>query len=144
MANEVHDSPRDWVRRHIDDYVASDGKGRGARRRLLLTTRGRRTGKLRRTALYFWIDGDDYFVVGSDAGSREHPAWYLNLTADPHVTVEVGGEQFEAIARTATADERPERWARVTEFLGAYEGFQARTKREIPIVILTPTTRNRA
>ena len=138
MADEIHDSPRDWVRRHIDDYVASDGKGRGARRRLLLTTRGRRTGQLRRTALYFWIDGDDYFVVGSDAGSKQHPAWYLNLTADPHVTVEVGGERFEATARTATAEERPERWARVVDFLGAYEGFQAKAKREIPIVILEP------
>ena len=144
MSGEIHDSPRDWVRRHIHDYLATDGKGRGARRRLLLTTRGRRTGELRRTALYFWIDGDDYFVVGSDAGSRHHPAWYLNLTADPHVIVQVGGEEFQAIARTATAEERPERWARVVEFLDAYAKYQTRTEREIPIVILTPIRDDRA
>lgn len=135
---QVHDSPRDWVRRHIHDYLGSDGKGRGARRRLLLTTCGRRTGKLRRTALYFWIDGDGWFVVGSDAGSKNHPAWYLNLTADPHVTVEVGGERFTATARTANAEERAERWAKVIAFLDSYAGFQKRTAREIPVVILTP------
>ena len=135
---EVYDSPRDWVARHIQDYIASDGKGRGARRRLLLTTRGRRTGKLRRTALYFWVDGDDYVVVGSDGGSAHHPAWYLNLRADPHVTVEVGGDRFEATARTATATERPRLWALVVAHLSSYESFQERTRREIPVVVLTP------
>ena len=135
---EIHDSPRDWVVRHIEEFLASDGLSRGARRRLLLTTRGRRTGKLRRTALYYWTDGPGrYFVAGSDGGSARHPAWYLNLTADPKVTVQVGPETFRAVATTTSGAERARLWQVVTDHMSAYESFERKTKREIPVVLLT-------
>jgi deazaflavin-dependent oxidoreductase (nitroreductase family) len=135
---EIHDSPRDWVARHIDEFLATDGLSRGARRRLLLTTRGRRTGKLRRTALYYWADGPDrWFVVGSDGGSARHPAWYLNLTADPMVTVQIGPEIFRAAASIVTGDERTRLWNVVTDHISSYESFERRTSREIPVVVLT-------
>jgi F420H(2)-dependent quinone reductase len=82
--DRLTDSPIGWVARHIRSYVRSDGKtghrfhGRDA---LLLTTRGRKSGVLRRTALYYGRDGDRYLVVASGGGEPTHPAWYLNLLA---------------------------------------------------------------
>lgn len=82
----VHDSPTGWVNRHIEEYVATDGR-KGHRwsgvDTLLLTTRGRKSGKLRRTALIYGIDAGNYVVVGSRGGHKYHPAWYLNLVATP-------------------------------------------------------------
>jgi hypothetical protein len=87
---EVFDNPTGWVNKHIRGYVASDGK-RGHRwngvNTLLLTTRGRKSGTLRRTALIYGRDGDRYLVVGSRGGAQQHPAWYLNLVANPEVAV---------------------------------------------------------
>ncbi len=139
MTDEVHDSPVDWVAKHIRDYVATAGRQRkGTKPRLLLTTRGRRSGALRRTALYYWTNGDSYFVVGSDGGSPKHPAWYLNLTADPDVTVQVGADVFPAHARTAGPDEKPRLWEQVVRDLPMYDGFQRKTKRDLPVVLLEP------
>src|SRR5512132_4742285 len=104
---QVLDSPQGWVARHIRRYLDSDGadghEWRPGVYTLLLTTRGRKTGKLRRTALIYGRDGDRYLVVASNGGSRTHPSWYLNLTADPEVEVQVGADKFAARARTATA-----------------------------------------
>jgi deazaflavin-dependent oxidoreductase (nitroreductase family) len=137
---EVRDSPTGWVNRHIRRYVDSDGaKGHEWRPgvfTLLLTTRGRRSGQLRRTALIYGRDGDRYVVVASVGGSARHPAWYLNLTDDPEVEVQVGAERFTARGRTATPDEKPRLWALMTSIWPAYDGYQRKTKREIPVVIL--------
>lgn len=134
----VHDSPLDWVAKHIRTYVANDGQQRkGAKPMLLLTTLGRKSGKWRRTALYYWRDGESYFVVASDGGTPNHPAWYLNLAAQPEVVVQVGGETFPAIARTASAEEKPPLWQAVIADLPMYDGFQRKTVREIPVVLLS-------
>ena len=88
----VFDNPTGWVATHIGTYVASDGaKGHRfhGRDALLLTTRGRRSGKLRRTALYYGEDGGRYVVVGSDGGKRQDPAWCHNLAANPAAVVQV-------------------------------------------------------
>ena len=133
------DNPTDWVNRHIQDYVESGGT-RGHRWKgvptLLLTTRGRRTGDLRRTALIYGSDGDRYLVVASYGGRPHHPAWYHNLIADPDVTVQVGDETFAAQARPATADERPRLWELMAEIWPDYDGYQRKTDREIPVVVL--------
>jgi deazaflavin-dependent oxidoreductase (nitroreductase family) len=102
---EVFDSPAGWVARHISDYVRTDGQ-RGHRWHgvdtLLLTTRGRRSGKLRRTALIYGRDGDRYIVVASRGGAEHHPSWYLNLVEHPDVTIQVGPEAFAARAARRT------------------------------------------
>jgi deazaflavin-dependent oxidoreductase (nitroreductase family) len=135
----VHDSPLDWVAKHIKTYVANDGRQRkGAKPMLLLTTLGRRSGKWRRTALYYWRDGESYVVVASDGGTPHHPAWYLNLAAQPEAVVQVGGETFPAVARTATAEEKPRLWAMVVATMPMYDGFQRKTARDIPVVLLSP------
>lgn len=136
----IYDSPTGWVRKHIQEYVETGGrKGhlwRGVPT-LLLTTRGRKSGKLRRTALIYGQDGDDYVVVASRGGHPEHPNWYLNLVENPDVEVQVGEERFRAYARTATAEEKIRLWPLMVSIWPAYEDYQAKTKREIPVVVLS-------
>lgn len=135
----VTDSPTGWVARHIREYVETDGR-KGARRWgtdiLLLTTRGRRSGLLRRTALIYGMDGDRYLVVPSNGGSARHPAWYLNLLDDPKVEVQVKAEKFSAVARVATDEEKPKLWDRMVSIFPTYRHYQAKTKRVIPVVII--------
>jgi deazaflavin-dependent oxidoreductase (nitroreductase family) len=139
---EVTDSPRDWVNQHVQRYVASGGEDghewRPGVPTLLLTTTGNKSGLQRRTALIYARDGGGYLVVASNGGSQGHPAWYRNLDADPHVRVQVGAEEFEATARTATGDERARLWPLTTAVWPAYDEYQTKTEREIPVVVLTP------
>src|ERR671930_2080530 len=99
---EVFDSPSGWVASHVRRYVETDGED-GHRWRgvttLLLTTRGRKTGKLRRTALIYGRDGDRYLVVASQGGAARNPNWYENLVANPDVHLQVGAERVPARAR---------------------------------------------
>lgn len=138
----VHDSPTGWVAKHIRSYVESDGRDGHdfhGTRTLLLTTRGRRSGTLRRTALIYGTDDDRYLLVASYGGADTHPAWYLNLTANPEVNVQVAAETFTARARTATADEKPRLWRKMAALFPQYDEYQAKTSREIPVVILERT-----
>jgi deazaflavin-dependent oxidoreductase (nitroreductase family) len=142
-AEEVLDSPTEWVAEHIRAYVESDGE-RGhvwnGYPTLLLSTRGRRSGKMRRTALIYGQDGDRYLLVASKGGDPNHPTWYLNLSADPQVTVQVGSDIFAARARTATPEEKPALWAKMVSVFPTYETYQTKTSREIPLIILEPVT----
>lgn len=137
---DVKDSPIGWVASHTGRYLDSDGeKGHEWQPgvpSLLLTTRGRKSGTLHRTALIYGRDGDRYLVVGSVGGSSKHPAWYLNLVANPEVRVQVGADRFDARARPATAEEKPRLWELMTAIWPAYDGYQLRTRRDIPVVIL--------
>jgi deazaflavin-dependent oxidoreductase (nitroreductase family) len=138
---EVFDSPTGWVAEHIRGYVESDGeKGHHWRgvQTLLLTTRGRKSGKLRRTALIYGRDGERYVVVASKGGAKEHPEWYLNLVVNPEVEVQAGADKFRARARTATAEEKPALWRLMTSIWPDYDRYQERTEREIPVVVLEP------
>ncbi|MEV6690386.1 nitroreductase family deazaflavin-dependent oxidoreductase [Micromonospora sp. NPDC051196] len=137
---QVLDSPAGWVAEHINRYVATDGteghEWRPGVFTLLLTTRGRRSGQLRRTALIYGRDGEAYVVVASQGGDPRHPAWYLNLQADPTTQVQVGAERFTARARTATAEEKARLWPVMTDIWPAYDDYQAKTERDIPVVLL--------
>lgn len=136
---EVVDSPTDWVARHIRTYVETKGRDghlfHGVPT-LLLTTRGRRSGVRRRTALIYGEAGDTYLVVASNAGSAQHPGWYLNLEQDPAVDVQVGGELFPAWARIATPAEKPLLWQQMAAIFPTYLQYQERTERDIPVVML--------
>jgi deazaflavin-dependent oxidoreductase (nitroreductase family) len=141
--DDVLDSPTDWVADHIRDYVETDGQSGHlyqGRPSLLLTTRGRKSGKLRRTALIYGQDDDRYILVASNAGSPTHPAWYLNLIADPDVTIQVGAEKFTGRARPATAEEKPPLWHLMTAIFPLYDTYQAKSHREIPLVIVERRT----
>ncbi len=136
----VVDSPRDWVNEHIQRYVDTGGADghdwKPGVPTLLLTTRGRRSGRLRRTALIYGRAGDAYVVVASQGGDPNHPAWYLNLDADPEVEVQVWADVFPARARTATGEERDRLWRDMAKIWPPYDDYQRRTDREIPVVVL--------
>lgn len=139
---EVYNSPSGWVADHIRDYLQTDGeKGhmwRGVPT-LLLITRGRRTGKLRRSALIYGRMGDAYVVVASKGGHPRHPMWYLNLRANPEVEVQVGAETSKGKARDATDDERPFLWEQMAGIWPAYDDYQEKTMRRIPVVVIEPS-----
>jgi deazaflavin-dependent oxidoreductase (nitroreductase family) len=137
----VTDSSIGWVARHVRRYVRTGGRD-GHRRYghdcLLLTTRGRVTGRPRRTALFYWRDGDRYLVVPSSGGVPTFPDWYLNLLADPEVVVQVGAEVFVADARAATDAEWSRLWNAVVTGLPRYAGYARKAGRDLPVVILRP------
>ena len=140
--DEIVDSPISWIRQHIAAYVATDGaEGHlfNGVPMLLLTTRGRRSGLLRRTAVIYGRRGGDYLVVASDSGAPTHPSWYLNLTADPRVRVQVRADRFDALASVVPADEREAAWKEVTGVFPTFDEYQARTDRVIPVVSLRRT-----
>jgi deazaflavin-dependent oxidoreductase (nitroreductase family) len=105
---------------------------------LLLTTKGRRTGQPYTTPLIYQRHGDDFVVVASKGGDPDDPQWYKNLLADPEVEVQVMGDRFRARARTAADAEKPEVWRLMNATWPAYDEYQTKTDRPIPVVILEP------
>ncbi|TMR96137.1 nitroreductase family deazaflavin-dependent oxidoreductase [Nonomuraea basaltis] len=103
---------------------------------LLLTTRGRNSGKPYTTPLIYQRYGDAYLVVASYGGAPEHPDWYKNLMAHPDVEVQVKGERFKVQARTAREDEKPEMWQVMARAWPDYDNYQQKTDRQIPVVVL--------
>lgn len=106
---------------------------------LELTTTGRKSGQKRSVMLTSpWQDGDTIAIVASRGGDDIHPAWYLNLQADPNVSVKTQDGTKAMLARTATAEERAEIWPQIVEDFTNYGGYQDKTDREIPVVLLDP------
>jgi F420H(2)-dependent quinone reductase len=135
------DSPTGWVAKNIALYVAPDGREGGTQRGaplLLLTTQGRTSAKWRRTALIFGQSDGNFVVVASKGGAPRHPSWYLNLTANPTVHVQVYDRTFVATARTATAEEKPRLWSLMAKIWPDYDEYVNKTTRDIPVVILEP------
>jgi deazaflavin-dependent oxidoreductase (nitroreductase family) len=141
-SDEPLDSARDWVAEHTRRYVESGGKDgymwRGVPT-LVLTTRGRKTKRLRRNALIFGRHGDAYVVVASYGGAPDHPLWYRNLVAEPQVTIQVGPDVMTGTARDATKAEKAALWPQMVDIWPAYDEYQARTDRDIPVVIIEPS-----
>jgi F420H(2)-dependent quinone reductase len=136
---DVKDNSQGWVKRQIDEYVATNGAKpvfRGGAPLLLLTYKGRKTGQWRRTCLIGAEHNGSYLLVASKGGADEHPAWYPNLVENPLAWVQVGADYFAVEARTATADEKPALWDYMVSLYPDYAAYQAKTSREIPVVIL--------
>jgi deazaflavin-dependent oxidoreductase (nitroreductase family) len=128
---------------HVRRYVETDGEvghdWRDGAPVLILTTTGRRSGEERPTPLIYGRHGDDYLVVASKGGAPDPPAWYLNLSEAPDVQVQVKADRFGAHARTATPEERADMWSTMAAIWPAYDEYQAKTDREIPVVVLERT-----
>jgi proline iminopeptidase len=103
---------------------------------LLLTTAGRRSGQPITMPLIYGEVGGKYVVVASKGGAPTHPGWYLNLVAQPAVEVQVRADRFRATARTATGEERARLWQTMAAIYPPYNAYQAKTQREIPVVVL--------
>jgi deazaflavin-dependent oxidoreductase (nitroreductase family) len=126
---------------HVQRYIETNGEEgyewRNGTKILVLFTKGRKSGEERANALIFEPDGDDYLIVASKGGTDQPPAWFLNLEAHPEaVEVQVKGDRFKANARTATPEEKPRMWKKMTEAWPDYDAYQEKTDREIPVVVL--------
>jgi F420H(2)-dependent quinone reductase len=130
-----------FVEAHVAAYRLTGGRIGGTFRgvqTLLLDHVGRRSGKRRTNPLLYIEDGDDLVIVASRGGSHRHPAWWLNLRDSPRTTVQVSSERREVVAREASDEERAGLWPRLVEAWPDYEAYQRRTKRKIPVIVLSP------
>jgi deazaflavin-dependent oxidoreductase (nitroreductase family) len=128
---------------HRTLYRVSDGKlGRTffGSPVLLLTTTGRKTRRPRTWPISYLLEGVQFIILAANGGQPNHPSWYLNLRTNPRVSVQLGEETRLMIARTAEGDERTRLWSRAVKEYPAYEQYQQKTDREIPVVILQPAT----
>jgi deazaflavin-dependent oxidoreductase (nitroreductase family) len=105
---------------------------------LLLTTTGRRSGQPHTTALTYLTEDAHYAVVASNGGAPQHPAWFHNLHAFPEAQIQVGSMVHRVHARESTGAERERLWNRMVQLYAGYRGYQARTTRQIPVVVLEP------
>ena len=129
-------SPYEYIADQVARYEATGGvdgglmpNGSGV---VILGTRGRKTGKLRKSPLVRVVDGDRYVVIASMGGAPRHPQWYLNLAADPSVQIQDGDALLDRTARTTTGTERERLWALAVEQWPDYADYATRTTREIP------------
>jgi deazaflavin-dependent oxidoreductase (nitroreductase family) len=123
---------------HVRQYKATNGEvgylWNGATA-LLLTTTGRKTGLKRTIPIIFTEAKGKIFIIGSQGGHPDHPLWYLNLQTDPNATLQIKGEVFDVVARTAESPEREELWAEAVKQWPNYDVYQTRTERRIPVVV---------
>jgi deazaflavin-dependent oxidoreductase (nitroreductase family) len=131
----------DWSREQADLYESSGGtegltlQGKPV---IVLTTRGNKTGKLRKTPLMRVEHDGRYAAVASLGGAPKHPVWYHNVVAEPHVELQDGPVKQDMIAREVFGDEKAQWWARAVEVWPAYDEYQQRTERVIPLFVLEP------
>lgn len=138
-----------WIADHLQRYLETDGTnghmwdstpvgGPGLLPTLLLTTRGRHSGKPITMPLIYGEANGNYIIVASKGGARQHPGWYLNLAANPQVEVQILDRHFQATARTAAGPERASLWQQMREIYPPYDEYQAKTDRQIPVVVVEP------
>jgi len=129
---------------HAGVYRATGGKlfGRmGKSPILLLNTVGRKTGGKRTSPLLYVMDGEDFVIIASKGGAATHPAWYLNLRANPEATVEIGDRELQVEAEVADPEDKARLWQKMVEIYPTYDDYQRKTEREIPLLVLRPVER---
>ena len=132
-------SPTDWVADHVRRYVETDGVDGHIMNGVpcvLITHRGRHSGKLRRTPVVYGRAGDRFVIIASRGGSDDHPAWFLNLQADPQIHLQVQAEHFDLRARVAEGEEREQLWNMMVGVYADFADYQKKTERKIPVVVL--------
>jgi deazaflavin-dependent oxidoreductase (nitroreductase family) len=144
VAGEYEPSPEQWVRDQVEEYETSGGTRSATLRGLpviVLTSRGARSGKIRKTPLMRVEHEGRYAAVASRGGAPEHPLWYHNLVANPHVELQDGPVVHELVARELHGPERETWWQRAVEAYPDYAAYQQRTPRQIPVFVLEPPDR---
>ncbi len=133
------DNSASWVAEHIrafDEHSGSDWPEMRGAPLLLLTTKGAKSGLWRRTVLIYGESDGQYLLVASKGGHPKPPGWYINLAAHPEVRLQVRDQKFDAIARTASAQEKSKLWDTMVAIWPDYANYQEKTERDIPVVIL--------
>jgi deazaflavin-dependent oxidoreductase (nitroreductase family) len=131
--------PNDFNQQIIEEFRANGGETFGpfqGRKLLLLTTKGAKSGQSRTTPLVYSNDGDRVIIVASKGGAPTNPAWYHNLLANPQATIEIGNEKFEARASVAQSPERERLYAQHAAAMPAFNEYEQKTTRKIPVVVL--------
>src|SRR5690242_5522305 len=123
-----------WLYRRTGGRVAGTMKGAPV---LLLTTTGRRSGRPWTTPVIYQADGDGWVVIASNGGRPRHPAWWLNLRANPQATIEIGRDTIPVTAQAVTGTDRDRLWRVMTAVYAGYDGYAAKTTRRIPVVRLS-------
>jgi len=143
LAGEYEPSPWDWVREQVEEYEASDGERANTLLDtglpvVIMTTRGRRTGKIRKAPLMRVEHDGEYALVASLGGAPRNPTWYGNLIADPTaLMIQDGAEPDDFVAREVVGDERALWWDRAVEAYPSYADYQLKTSRIIPVFVAT-------
>jgi deazaflavin-dependent oxidoreductase (nitroreductase family) len=141
LEGEYEPSPWDWVRNQVEIYEGSGGTeglelldtGIAC---VVVTSRGAKTGKLRKNPVMRVEHDGKYAAIGSKGGDPHNPVWVYNLRADPHVELQDGSDKWDMVAREVTGEERAEWWARGVAAYPPYDEYQAATTREIPVFVL--------
>ena len=137
---EYQPSPMAWVREQVEAYERTGGREGNTLREtglpvIILTTRGNKSGKIRKTPLMRVEHDGAYALVASMGGAPKHPVWYYNLKSDPAVTIQDGPEPFDVDVRELAGDERAEWWTRAVAAFPPYAEYQQRTERVIPVFV---------
>lgn len=136
-----------WMADHMRKYLATDGAeghlwdstfagGPGPLPTLLLTTKGRKSGVPQTLPLLYGNTDTGFVIIGSKGGAPQHPGWYLNLTADPAVEVQVAADHFKCRARVTGGAERARLWQQMADMYPPFVDYQKKTEREIPVIAL--------
>ncbi|MFJ9413439.1 nitroreductase family deazaflavin-dependent oxidoreductase [Streptomyces sp. NPDC101227] len=143
LEGEYEPSPAQWVRDQVELYESSGGTEGTTMRGMpvvVLTTRGAKSGKIRKSPLMRVAHDGVYAVVASMGGAPKHPVWYHNLVADPRVELQDGPVRQDMTAREVTGEEKDVWWARAVEAFPDYADYQEKTERRIPVFVLEPAT----
>ncbi len=141
LTGEYEPSPTKWAADQANLYETSGGTDGTTMRGMpvvLLTTRGRKSGKLRKTPLMRVEHNGEYAIVASLGGAPKNPVWYYNVVADPHVELQDGTSRQDMTAREVTGDEKAVWWERAVAAYPDYADYQTKTDRQIPVFVLSP------
>lgn len=141
LTGEYQPSPQQWVRDQVEQYESSHGAQGNTLLDtgmpvIILTSRGARSGKIRKTPLMRVEHNGAYAAVASQGGAPTHPLWYHNLVSDPHVELQDGPNKWDMVAREVTGAERDEWWERAVAAYPPYAEYQQATERVIPVFVL--------
>ncbi|MBB4912605.1 nitroreductase family deazaflavin-dependent oxidoreductase [Actinophytocola algeriensis] len=141
LHGEYEPSPSDRARDQVEEYESSGGT-RGTtlmgKPVVVLTTKGAKSGKIRKTPLMRVENGGEYAVVASLGGAPKHPVWYYNVKSNPEVELQDGPEKQDMVAREVTGDEKARWWEIAVAAFPDYANYQKKTEREIPVFVLSP------
>jgi deazaflavin-dependent oxidoreductase (nitroreductase family) len=129
---------RAFMKGQVSLYRLTGGKVGGGEHLLILTTTGRKSGVKRDTPLFFFRDEGHYIIIASAGGAEKHPTWWLNLKSNPQAAIQVGANVVPVTAQEAEGAERERLWAIIADNYKQFVGYQKRTTRTIPVVVLTP------
>jgi deazaflavin-dependent oxidoreductase (nitroreductase family) len=141
LSGQYAPSPSQWVREQVDEYESSGGTSGTTMRGMpvvIVTSKGAKSGKLRKTPLMRVEHDGCYAAVASLGGAPKNPVWYYNIAADPHVELQDGTIRQDMTAREVTGDERAQWWERAVAAFPDYADYQRKTEREIPVFVLEP------